>query len=133
MMKALLHGAIGVAALSLGVALTGQAQAQQANEAECRQIWERADAQNQGYLSGSKAQAYRQAMAATTSGSGSTAQSGTTGGAGGGTAGSAGTGTTGQAGTGAGGGTAGAGDRLMRSEFLAACMQNPQAFRNVRE
>lgn len=121
--------ALTAAALSLGLIYSGAGQAQTSNEAECRQIWQQADTQNEGYLTGSKAQAYRQAMAGTR-GSGS-------GGAGGGMSPQSGSASGGAQGAApSGGGTASSGsaagsDRLMRSEFLAACMQNPQAFRNV--
>jgi hypothetical protein len=121
--------ALAAAALSLGLIYSGAGQAQTSNEAECRQIWQQADTQNEGYLTGSKAQAYRQAMAGI--------RGGASGGAGGGMSPQSGSPMGGAQGMApSGGGTASSGsaagsDRLMRSEFLAACMQNPQAFRNV--
>lgn len=111
-----------LAAYSLGFNSRAHAQAPPSHEIECRQLWRQSDAEDKGYITGSKADAFRHAIAEATSskspGGIMRVPPGPSGGAGGGSAGAP------ASGTGDG--------RLMRSEFLAACMQNPQPFRNVK-
>lgn len=108
-------------AASFGLALSAQAQQPGGQGAQmCQQIWQQADAQNQGFVTGQEAQRMNQAI--------QTAQASPGGGtAGGGAAGGT-PGTQAQPGTKNGS----AAQRVTREEFMAACQRSPQAFQHLR-
>jgi hypothetical protein len=96
-------------AASFGLALTAQAQTQQMQPQQaqqmCEDIWESADTQNQGFVTGQQAQRLQQAM--------QTAQ--------------------GRTGTGAGGAPQKQTEqRVTRQEFMSACQRSPQSFQHLR-
>lgn len=105
-----------ITAASFGLALTAQAQTQQQQPQQaqqmCEQIWDQADTQNQGFVTGQQAQRLHQAI--------QTAQAGT------------------QPGTGAGGAPGAQGQkqqmeqRVTRQEFMSACQRSPQSFQHLR-
>ncbi len=109
-----------LAAASFGLAVSAQAQTTQQPSAQaqqmCQDIWQQADAQKQGFITGQQAQRMSQAI--------QTAQSST--GAGGAAGGAP--GTKAQPG-GTGGATA---DRVTREQFMSACERSPQAFQHLR-
>lgn len=100
-------------AASFGLALTAQAQTQQQQPQQaqqmCEQIWEQADAQKQGFVTGQQAQRLHQAI--------QTAQAGMKGGTGTGAGGAPGTQTE---------------QRVTRQEFMSACQMSPQSFQHLR-
>ena len=101
-------------AASFGLALSAQAQQPGGQSAQmCQEIWQQADDQKQGFVTGQEAQQMHQAI--------QTAQAGT-GGAAGGAPGTAQPGAKSQ-------GTA---QRVTRDEFMSACQRNPQAFQHLR-
>lgn len=110
-----------LAAASFGLALTAHAQTQQSQQGQqmCQEIWEQADAQNQGFVTGQQAQRMHQAMQTAQASPGT---GGTAGGAAGGAPG-------GKAETGTSGSTA---QRVTEQEFMSACQRSPQSFQHLR-
>ncbi|MCL4764839.1 MAG: hypothetical protein KJZ80_01220 [Hyphomicrobiaceae bacterium] len=106
-------------AASFGLAVSAHAQAQQPSaqaEQMCQQIWQQADAQKQGFVTGQQAQRMSQAIQTAQASPGA-----------GGAAGGA-PGTKAQPG-GTNGATA---ERVTQQQFMSACERSPQSFQHLR-
>lgn len=113
-----------LAAATFGLALPTLAQQPTGQGMQmCQQIWQQADAQNQGFVTGQEAQRMNQAIQTAQAPSG---MGGTGGGAAGGTPG---TKTPGMTNGMKGGGAA---QRVTREEFMSACQRSPQTFQHLR-
>lgn len=113
-MRMLKIAALTAASLGLAVSANAQTQKGQQGQQMCQQIWNQADTQDQGFVTGQQAQRMNQAMRTA---QGPRTKGGAAGGAPGGKAKS---------------GTSGQAERVTRQEFMSACQRNPQSFSHLR-